>query len=83
MALTIEKRGYSSNPWRLLLNGQELSLPKQIDHPDIGMTVVAMPICGATRQQCTDAVLAVLEGFIKRDAIDRTVNPSESQEPLS
>ena len=77
--LTIEKKIYSSNPWRLLLDGQELALPQQIDHPDIGMTVVTMPVCGATRQQCTDAALALLESFIKRDMTDKQ-NSSHSQE---
>lgn len=54
MTLSIEKRNYSSNPWRLIYNGQEVYRTELFDHPDLGKQTVQMPICANTKTECTE-----------------------------
>lgn len=59
--MKIEKRSYSRSPWRLIDNNErEVYWQRPMKHPDLGMTYVTEPVCGATRQQCTDAALELL-----------------------
>ena len=61
----IEKRGYSSNPWRLIdSQGREVDIPMAFDHPDLGATSIMHPVCGVTRKQCEAAALALLETLL-------------------
>jgi len=58
----IEKRSYSSNPWRLIdENGKEVYNDVTFDHPDLGKCKVDMPVCGPTKQSVVDQVLG---GFL-------------------
>lgn len=42
----IEKRTYSSNPWRIVTaEGVELWVPSTFDHPMLGMTGINEPLC--------------------------------------
>lgn len=64
---TIKKLGYSSNPWRLLdENGQEVYEEITMDHPDLGKSRVAMPVCGPTKQAVIDRVLG---GYVKMRSV--------------
>jgi hypothetical protein len=67
MTWKIEKRSYSSNPWRLVdENGHEVYEEVTMDHPDLGKSRVSMPVCGNTKQAVMDRVL---EGFAKMRSV--------------
>lgn len=69
MTWTIEKRSYSSNPWRLIdENGNEVYNDVTFDHPDLGKSRVSMPVCGPTKKAVVDQVLG---GFVAMRAILR------------
>lgn len=56
--MRIEKRNYSSSPWRLVDDdGVEVYEMTTLDHPDCGPSRVSMPVCGATKQEVIDRVL--------------------------
>lgn len=62
MAWQIKKLGYSSAPWRLLDDrGEEVMEEVAFDHPTLGLTRIAQPICGDTKQSVIDRVLG---GFV-------------------
>lgn len=64
MTLEIKKLNHSSNPWRLLFNGQEISIPTVINHTYLGNMPINQPICGATRKECTEKAMDLLESFL-------------------
>jgi hypothetical protein len=56
-----ERRDYSSNPWRLIDgDGHEVYESVVIDHPDLGPSRISKPVCGRTKQEIVDKVLAYL-----------------------
>lgn len=58
MTWKVEKRSYSSNPWRLIdENGSEVYNDVTFDHPDLGKCKIDMPVCGPTKQSVVDQVL--------------------------
>jgi hypothetical protein len=62
MTWKIEKRSYSSNPWRLIDEmGGEVYSDVTFNHPDLGKSRVSMPVCGPTKQSIVDQVLG---GFV-------------------
>jgi hypothetical protein len=69
MTWKIEKRSYSSNPWRLIdETGREVYSDVTFDHPDLGKSRVSMPVCGPTKQSIVDQVLG---GFVAMRSILR------------
>ena len=67
MKLTIEKKGYSSKPWRLITGeGREVEIPVVMDHPMIGKTIITQSVSGNTKRECTDAALDLLARLIER-----------------
>lgn len=65
--MKIEKLNYSRHPWRLVdSKGCEVYVNQPFTHPEIGHTVIQGAICGATKAECTDAALALLEALMKR-----------------
>lgn len=55
----IKKMSYSSSPWRLIdETGNEVYEDVTIDHPEIGKSRVSMPVCGATKQEVMQKVIA-------------------------
>jgi hypothetical protein len=55
---TIKKLGYSSNPWRLLdEHGNEVYQNVRLEHPDLGVSSVSMPVCANTKQELVQHVL--------------------------
>lgn len=76
--MQIKKMPYSVHPWRLLTaDGGEVYAPQSFDHPDIGMTSITMPVSGATKQECIDKALALLEVLMRsqpRDMLRRARN---------
>jgi hypothetical protein len=67
--MKIQKLGYSSNPWRLVTDdGREVALPERFEHPDLGSTVIMMPIRGATRRECEQRALALLGRLLESQA---------------
>lgn len=70
--MQIKKMPYSYHPWRLLTDcGGEVYAPQNFDHPDIGKTSIHMPVSGATKQECTDKALAMLELLLRKNAAAR------------
>lgn len=64
----IEKRGYSSNPWRLVTStGAEVTTSQNFKHPDLGNTRITQSVSGATKKECTANALALLESYILRN----------------
>ena len=60
--MRIERRDYSSKPWRLLTSDdREVYASENFAHPDLGPTTISMPVCGATRRECETKALALLE----------------------
>lgn len=60
--MQIEKRDYSSNPWRLVDDrGEEIYIPQEIDHPTMGRQTINMPFCAETKSQLVHKVLELLE----------------------
>lgn len=60
--MQIEKRDYSSNPWRLVDDrGEEIYIPQEIDHPTMGRQTINMPFCAETKSQLVYKVLELLE----------------------
>lgn len=65
--MRIERRSYSRQPWRLVTeSGTEVAAPVPFEHPSIGWTVIVEPICGATKSECTDKALALLDRLLAR-----------------
>jgi hypothetical protein len=58
--IELKKLGYSSNPWRIIIDGDELHAPEEVPHPTMGKVLVSMPVCGNTKQQVIDKMLALL-----------------------
>ena len=57
----IEKRSYSSSPWRLIGDdGEEVYQDTMIDHPDLGAQRISMPVCGKTKEEVIEQVLSGL-----------------------
>ena len=73
MTWKIEKRSYSSNPWRLIdENGNEVYNDVTFDHPDLGKCNIDMPVCGPTKQSVVDQVLggfAAMKVVLRRRTI--------------
>lgn len=60
--LTIEKRDYSSRPWRLVKDGrQEIEVPIEFEHPGLGKTTIVQSIGGNTKAEALKETLAFLE----------------------
>jgi hypothetical protein len=65
MKLSIKRLGYSSNPWRVVDEaGNELWQPAAFDHPQLGRTRIDEPLCGNTKQEVVDKVLAVVASMM-------------------
>ena len=62
MKLVIEKRSYSSHPWRLVDadTGNEIVHPERWDHPDTGPTETSEPVCGRTKDEVVQKALGLL-----------------------
>jgi hypothetical protein len=62
MKLVIEKRSYSSHPWRLVDadTGNEIVHPERWDHPDAGPTETSEPVCGRTKDEVVQKALGLL-----------------------
>jgi len=58
---TIQKLGYSSRPWRLLRNGNEVYAKEKFDHPNLGMMVIDSPVAADTKTELVDRLLRLLE----------------------
>ena len=58
-AWKIKKCNYSSGPWRLVNEfDQEVYDDVVMDHPDMGKTVVSMPVCADTKQELIERMLS-------------------------
>lgn len=67
--MRIEKRSYSSNPWRLVDDsGEEIYLPMRFDHPTLGTTTINGPVCGKTKAEVVQLSLKLLEKIAKENA---------------
>jgi hypothetical protein len=67
--MQIKKMPYSVHPWRLLTDkGVEVYAPQNFDHPDLGQTSIQMPLSGATKQECIEKALALLDLLMRRNA---------------
>lgn len=65
--MKIERKNYSRGPWRLLTDdGNDVYYNKPMDHPDLGMTWVTMPVCGETKAECLEATLSLLSQALNR-----------------
>ena len=65
--MKIERRNYSRGAWRLLDDdGKEVHWSKPFKHADLGWTYASMPVCGDTKQECIDEVLALLSFTVQR-----------------
>jgi len=63
--MKIEKRNYSSNPWRLVTDGgKEVSVPTEIDTGSGGKALLSWPICGPTRSNVEAQALGLLERLL-------------------
>lgn len=81
--MKIEKRGYSRSPWRLIdNNGNEVYWQRPMKHADLGMTYVTEPVCGATKQECTEATLELLGLCFARLNTGHAVNPASAAPPI-
>jgi hypothetical protein len=58
--IEIKKLGYSSSPWRVVIDGEELYSPELVPHPTMGKVLVNMPVCGNTKQSVVDKMLNLL-----------------------
>lgn len=59
--MKIEKRSYSSNPWRLIDDaGDEVYLPQRFNHPHLGHTTISAPVCGKTKAEVVQLSLGLL-----------------------
>ena len=75
MSVEIKKLNYSSNPWRLLWNGEEVHHPVKLDHPDLGETMVPMPVCGKTKAEVMQAALDIL--VLQRNAMKKLLDENK------
>jgi hypothetical protein len=65
--MRIEKRNYSSKPWRLVTDdGREVSIPQEIDTGTGKPTVMSWPICGKTRCAVEAQALALLGRMVEK-----------------
>ena len=65
--MKIERQDYSRGAWRLLDDdGKEVYWSKPVKHADLGWTHVSMPVCGDTKQECVNEVLALLSFTVQR-----------------
>jgi hypothetical protein len=63
----IVKRNFSESPWRLETNdGRQVAYPKLVEHPDFGMTKISAPVCGATKAECLEKALAIMDDLVQR-----------------
>lgn len=63
-AWKIKKLDYSSGPWRLLNEfDQEVYDDVVMDHPDMGLTVVSMPVCADTKQALIERMLCAFVSY--------------------
>ena len=64
--MKIEKRGYSSNPWRLIdSEGYEVEIRKTIKS-DAGVRMnICSTVCGNTKKECTAEALKLLESLLQ------------------
>ena len=67
--MRIEKRSYSSNPWRLIDDaGEEVYMPQRLDHPDLGPTTISGPVCGKSKADVIQLSLDLLAKVAKENA---------------
>jgi hypothetical protein len=67
--MKIEKRSYSRKPWRLVNEeGLEIVIPRKFEHPSLGWTIHSEPVCGDTKSEIIENVLAILETVLKNKA---------------
>ena len=64
----IVRLGYSVNPWRLLINGHEVSMPQWFDHPTTGMTLIQKPVSAPTKREVTQMALDLLAQLVGEKA---------------
>jgi len=65
--MKIIKMNYSRNPWRLVTSeGMEVYIDTPMKHPSLGETIINGPVCGATKADCQEIALSMLEHFLKR-----------------
>lgn len=63
--MRIERLNYSREPWRLVTSGGgQVYRWVEFDHPGVGMTAIQAPIAGATRRQCEERALELLERLL-------------------
>ena len=75
--MKIEKRSYSSSPWRLIdNNGREVNWQRPMKHPDLGATWVNEPVMGVTKAECTERVLELLGLCFARLNAGVAINPA-------
>ena len=75
--MKIEKRSYSSSPWRLIdNNGREVYWQLPMNHPDLGARWVNEPVMGVTKAECTERVLELLGLCFARLNAGVAINPA-------
>ena len=76
----IEKKNYSSNPWRLIdKRGREVQRAVVFDHPLSGKTVIAEPVMGKTKKECVENALSFLQYVADEYWIEKRVFPNKKQ----
>lgn len=61
MKLSIERRNYSRNPWRMVTDtGREVTRYKSFEHPHMGYITVSASVSGATKAACMAEALEML-----------------------
>ncbi|MEO5331226.1 MAG: hypothetical protein H7839_04325 [Magnetococcus sp. YQC-5] len=67
--IEIVNMDYSSNPWRLLIDDNEIECEVPIAHAYLGLVLVHQPIMGRTKSECTKNALNVLERLLKKNQV--------------
>lgn len=63
---TIEKRGYSYAPWRLIDAATGKEIEAEYPHPDPELPPFMRPVCGDTKQSVVEALASIAWRFVNR-----------------
>ena len=64
----IVRQNRSVNPWRLLINGHEVTTPQWLDHPTLGMTLIRKCVSAPTKREVTQMALDLLAQLVGEKA---------------